>query len=239
MLDLRRPGWRSGYDPEAFELAVQDLFGARTTPDVGEEGLDVLADFALNHDEETAALAARELEESPAFRRAMIEFEYIFRASHGSSRDSAELREMRRRTMKRVVDAVLEPMLGRFVRIAHAKDMRARRHARKNRRLPETVPDGRETPPDADVVGREAAERVVARARKELSPAALRAIRRFFSDRGARRACAAARGAGTSPATLTRALQKLQAIAAEELKGCEDAVLRPFTRALMERLTAA
>ena len=241
MLDRRQPGWRSGYDREGFELAVGDLFGARTTREVGEAGLDVLADFALNHDQETASLAAKELEESPAFRRAMIEFEYIFRASHGTSRESAELRELRGRTMKRVVDAVLEPTLARFVRIAHAKEMRERRRARRHRRFPDAAPlhDSRAVAPDVEVLGREAAERVLRRAREELSPAAIRAVRRFFTDKKGRPACEAARRAGTSPATLTRALQKLQAIAAEELEGSPDAALRPFTQALVERIGAA
>lgn len=240
MLDRRQPGWRSGYDREAFELAVEDLFGARTSPEVGEEGLDVLADFAVHHDQETASLAAKELEESPAFRRAMIEFEYIFRASHGSSRESAELREMRRRTMKSVLDAVLEPMLDRFVRIARAKEMRARRRARRHPQLSEIpVQDVRGVAPDVEVLGREAAERVLRRAEKELSPAGWRALRRFFSEKKNGPACESARKAGTSPATLTRALQKLQAIAAKELDGCRDAVLRPFTQALVERLGAA
>lgn len=237
MLDRRRPGWRAGYDREAFELATADLFGGRKAPEVGPEGLDVLGEFAANHDEETAALTAQELEASPVFRRAMIEFEYIFRASHGSSRASAELREMRRRTMKRVVDAVLEPILGRFVRIAHAKEMRERRWSKRHRRLPEAPSrDPRGTAPEIEALGREAAERTVRRAAKELAPASVRAVRRFFTDRKGRPASAVAREAGISPATMTRALRKLQAIAAEELKGCPEAVLKPFTQSLHRKL---
>ena len=233
MLDFRRPGWRAGYDPEAFELATADLFGGRKAPEVGPEGMDVLGEFTANHDEETAALAAHELETSPAFRRAMIEFEYIFRASHGSSRTSTELREMRRRTMKRVVDAVLEPILGRFVRIAHAKEMRERRRSKRQRRMPEgPVRDPRSTAPEVEAQGREAAGRVFRRTAKELAPATVRAVRLFFTDRKGRPASAVARSAGISPATMTRALQKLQAISAEELEGCPESVLKPFTQAL-------
>ncbi|HXX92942.1 MAG TPA: hypothetical protein VEN81_04870, partial [Planctomycetota bacterium] len=139
MLDSREPGWRSRYDREGFELAVEDLFGEEKPP-VGEESLEVLGDFALRHDQETTDLVDGDLQESPAFRRAMIEFEYIFRASHGSSRTSPELREMRRRTMKSVVDAVLEPMLDRFVRMARAKEMRERRRARRLPRIDRAEP---------------------------------------------------------------------------------------------------
>jgi hypothetical protein len=241
MLDRRQPGWRSEYDREAFELAVRDLFGGQKAQVVGEEGLDLLGDFTMNHDRETAALAAQGLEESPAFRRAMIEFEYIFRTSHGSSRGSSDLREMRRRTMKKVVDAVLEPMLRRFGQMAHAKDMKRRRRSRRSPRLPEPglLRDARGRAPEVEAQGREAAERVLRRAKKELAPGSVKALRRFFSDKQGRPAGEVAKRAGISPATMTRALQKLQAIAAEELEGCPDAVLRPFTEALLERIGAA
>lgn len=238
MLDRRRPGWRSRYDREGFELAVEDLFGAGKAPAVGAEGLDVLGEFTLRHDEETAALASGELEESPAFRRAMIEFEYIFRASHGTSRASAELREMRRRTMKSVVDAVLEPMLDRFVRMARAKEMRERRHARRHPRIDRAEPyrDPRSVAPEAEAVGREAAGRVLWRIQEELAPKALQAVRRFFADREGRPACTAARTSGISPATMTRALRKLQELAAGEFEGCPESARRTFTQALAEGL---
>jgi hypothetical protein len=240
MLDRRQPGWRSRYDREGFELAVEDLFGAEKPP-VGEAGLEVLGEFTLRHDQETAALAAGELQESPAFRRAMIEFEYIFRASHGSSRASAELREWRRRTMKSVVDAVLEPMLDRFVRMARAKEMRERRRSRRHPRIDRAEPyrDPRSLAPEALAVGREAAGRVLSRIERELAPRALRAVRRFFSDREGRPACSAARAAGISPATMTRALRKLQEVAAAEFEGCPDSARQPFTQALAEGLGGA
>ena len=240
MLDGRRPGWRSGYDREGFEQAIDDLFGAEKPPAVGEEAMDVLGEFTLRHDEETTALAAGELGENPAYRRAMIEFEYIFRASHGTSGASAELREMRRHTLKKVVDAVLEPMLDRFVRLAHAKEMRERRRGRRHPRLDraELYRDPRTVAPEAEAAGREAAVRALDRIRTQLAPAALDAVGRFFSDREGRPACEAARAAGISPATMTRALRKLQEIAAEEFEGCADAARRPFTQGLAEGLGA-
>lgn len=238
MLDARRPGWRSRYDREAFELAVEDLFAGEKAPVVGEAGMDLLGDFALRHDEETEQLSHGRLQESPEYRRAMIEFEYIFRASHGSSRDSGELRDMRKRTLKKVVDAVLEPMLDRFVNMARAKEMRERRRSRKHPRLDRAEPhrDPRSAPPEAEAAGREAARRAIDRVRGQVSPAAFRAIRRFFADRKGRPACDAARASGISPATMTRALRELEVAAAAEFQGCPDSARRAFTQALSEGL---
>ncbi len=237
MLDVRQPGWRSRYDREGFELAVEDLYGVEKPP-VGDEALDLLGEFTLRHDEETAAITAGQFEGSAAFRRAMIEFEYIFRASHGTSLGSAELREMRHRTMKKVVDAVLEPMLDRFVRMAHAKEMRDRRRARRHPRIDRAEPyrDPRSVAPEVEVVGRESAGRVLRRAQEELAAGALRAVRLFFADREGRPACEAARRSGISPATMTRALRKLQELSAVEFEGCPEAARRPFTQALAEGL---
>jgi hypothetical protein len=238
MLDARRPGWRSQYDREAFELAVEDLFGSDKAPSLGEEGMEVLGEFTMRHDEETSALSSTELKESPEYRRAMIEFEYIFRSSHGSSRDSAELREMRKRTLKNVVDAVLEPMLDRLVRMARAREMRERRRLRKHPRIARAEPyrDPRSPSPEAEIAGREAAARTVSRARRELSPAAFDALCRFFGDREGRPACDAARSAGISPATMTRALRALQDLSAREFEGCPDGARAPFAQALSELL---
>lgn len=238
MLDARRPGWRSQYDREAFELAVEDLFGGERAPAVGEEGMDVLGEFTMRHDEETAALSSTELQESPEYRRAMIEFEYIFRSSHGSSAQSADLREMRKKTLKRVVDAVLEPMLDRFVRMARAKEMRERRRSRKHPRIARAEPyrDPRSAPPEAEAAGREAATRAIERVRGEVSPKAFQALRRFFGDREGRPACDAARASGISPATMTRALRALQEASAREFEGCPESARAAFTQSLSERL---
>jgi hypothetical protein len=238
MLDARQPGWRCRYDREAFELAVEDLFGQGQSSSLGEEGMEVLGEFTIRHDEQLASLSSQELKESPDFRRAMIEFEYIFRSSHGSSRDSMELREMRKGTLKKVVDAVLEPMLDRLVRLARAREMREFRRSRKHPRIARAEPyrDPRSPAPEAEVAGREAAARTVARARQVLSPAAFEAICRFFGDREGRPACEAARSAGVSPATMTRALHSLQDISSREFEGCPEGGRAPFAQALSELL---
>src|SRR5687767_12285959 len=83
MLDLRHPGWATAYDREAFELAAEDVF-ASGPPLLSEDELDALGGFIERGDED--------LDLGPAWRRGMIEFEYIFRASHGSSRSDPSLR---------------------------------------------------------------------------------------------------------------------------------------------------
>jgi hypothetical protein len=241
MLDERQPGWRRDYDAEAFELAIVDLFEEGKPPQVSDEELEVLTEFTLHQDAETGELYQKALEESSSFRRSMIEFEYIFRSFHGSSRRDVSLREMRSKTMARLMRAILEPLGRRFGQIGHALEMRQKRYGKRHRTAPDFgfLPDTTEVAPEVQVVGREAAERVARRLSGEFTPRTLEAVRRVFVDPDGRAACHVARKAGISPATLTRALKRLRSIAEEELEGCRESVLRPFSLALFERLGAA
>jgi hypothetical protein len=88
-------------------------------------------------------------------------------------------------------------------------------------------------------MGREAAERVADRARRELSTPALSALRTLFLDPDGGPACDAAAKEGISAATLTRAMQRLREISAEELEGCPEEVHRSFATSLFHTLGAA
>ncbi len=241
MLDARRPGWGKDYDREGFELSIQDLFGAEPARELSEEEAEVLGEVAAREDEEAASLYAESLRGSEAFGREMIEFEYIFRACHGSSRESEELRGMRARAMRALIGALLAPLRARFTRMARALGMRELRRGRRLRALDGgTLPaDAAAVPPEVRALAREAAERVARRAHEEIGPAAVAAVRRFLLEPAERTACEAARESGISPATMTRALRRLGEIAAQELEGCREPVLKPFTEALVERLGAA
>jgi hypothetical protein len=234
MLDRLHPGWGKDYDLDAFALAAEDLFG-RSAPPVAPEELDALAEMALDPD---AAAADPALGQSPAFRRALIEFEYIFRAGHGSSLDDASLRQLRAESFRRLVDAAREPAGRRIGRILHALDMRERRRARREPGIPEGAPlrDRREVRPEAAALGREAAWRTALRAARDLSAPVLEALRRFLSDAEGRPAREAAAESGISPATMSRALRRLGELAVEELEGCPDECLRPFTDSLVDFL---
>lgn len=238
MLDARQPGWRRDYDSEAFELAVTDLFGEAPRPSFGATDLDILGEFSLDASEQSAGVCRRELETSDSFRLAMSEFEYQFRLCHGSSRASAPLREARAGALGRVVDALMRPITRRLEGIGHAMDMRDRRGARRTAPLPEQLPASA-LPPAIEALGREAAERVAGRARTELSAPALSAVRSLFLDPDGGPAREAAAREGISPATLTRAMQRLREISAEELEGCPEEVHRPFASSLFEFLGAA
>jgi hypothetical protein len=227
MLDRQAPGWSGAYDREAFELAAEDVF-AGGAPSVSADELDALAGFVVRGEDD--------LDLGPSWRRGMIEFEYIFRAAHGSSRSDASLRVARAETLRRVVDAARDPVARRLERVAHALEMREKRRARRERPLPDVLGDARAVPPDSAAQAREAAWRTSLRAARDLSPAALGALRRFLGDVRGRPACDAAREAGVSPATMTRALRRLGEISVEELEGCPDGALRPFTSSLVEFL---
>jgi hypothetical protein len=240
MLDARKPGWGRDYDREGFELAIQDLFGSESPRELSEAEFEILGDYAAREGEEAASLYADSLRGSEGFRREMIEFEYIFRSCHGPSSASEELRGMRARAMRNLIGALLAPLRKRFERMARAAGMRELRHARRHPGLPGApLPDTGALPPEAVALAREAAERVALRAREELAPGAIAAVRAFLRGPAERTACEAAREAGISPATMTRALRKLGEIAARELEGCREPVLKPFTEALVERLGAA
>jgi hypothetical protein len=114
---------------------------------------------------------------------------------------------------------------------------RARRHPAL--RAPAPLAEERSPAPEAEALAREAADRVARRLREELPGAALGAVRRFLLDPADLRACEAARSSGISPATMTRALRRVREIAGQELEGCRDSILAPFTRALLERLGIA
>ena len=234
MLDRLHPGWGKGYDLDAFALAAEDVFGA-SAPSLFEDELEALAEIAADPD---AAAADPALEDSPAFRRALIEFEYIFRDSHGSSRDDASLRQLRAETFRRLVDAAREPAGRRIGRILHALDMRERRRARREAGLPEGAPlrDLREVRPEAAAQGREAAWRTALRAARDFPPKTLQALRRFLSDVEDRTAGAVAREAGISAPTMSRALRRLGELSVEELDGCPDESLRAFTASLIDFL---
>ncbi len=229
MLDRRYPGWGRDYDRGDFELALEDVFGREAEVAFGPAELEILGEW-------TASERPSGLEEDPAFGRSMIEFEYIFRRSHGSSGADGPLREMRARTLRRMVEATAGPLARRLSGVGRAIGMREARRARRRAGAPDGLPERRESPPEAAALGREAAWRSALRAERELSPEALEALRRFFTDPGP--ACEAAAEAGISAATMTRALQRLRAIAAEELRGCRDEVLPAFTRSLFELLGA-
>jgi hypothetical protein len=235
MLDARQPGWRRDYDSEAFELAVTDLFGDAPQPAFGTTDLDILGEFSLGGPDQAAEVCRKELGSSEEFRRAMSEFEYQFRLCHGSSRSSPTLREARAGALGRVIDVLLGPLARRLDGVGHAMDMRERR-ARRFAPLSETAAAGPGLPPLLEAMGREAAERVAGRARRELSAPALSAVRSLFLDPDGGPACEAALREGISPATLTRAMQRLRQISAEELEGCPEEVHRPFASSLFEVL---
>lgn len=240
MLDARQPGWRRDYDSEAFELAVTDLFGEAPRPGFGSADLDILGEFASDGPDQAADLCRRELTSSDEFRRVMSDFEYQFRICHGSSRASSLLREARARAFGRVIDVLLRPLARRLDGVGHAMDMRDLRSARRFAALPEVpVDDARAVPPLLEAMGREAAERVADRARRELTAPALSAVRTLFLDPDGGPAREAAQKEGISPATLTRAMQRLREISAEELEGCPEEVHRSFAVSLFHRLGAA
>ncbi len=234
MLDSRCPDWRASYDAPGFDLAVGDVFGGEPPLELGPGEADLLAEFTLREDEERAALCRTE----GPFRRAAIEFEYIFRLSHGSSLDSDELRRLRAAALGNLVESALAPVARRLARMDHAREMREKRHARRHPRLPEPglLRDRAGAGPEAAALAGEAAERTFRRASLEIAPRALGAVGRFLAHPGEGPACRAATAAGISPATMTRALRRLQEIAAAELEGCREAVEGPFLEALLERL---
>jgi hypothetical protein len=234
MLDRLHPGWGRGYDAEAFAMAAEDVFGP-SAPPVAAEELEALAELATDPDRAAADPA---LGDSPAFRRALIEFEYIFRAVHGSSRADDALRQLRSETFRRLIDAAREPAGRRLARILHALDMRERRRARREAGLPEGAPlrDPRGVRPEAAALGREAAWRTALRAARDFSPEALGALRRFLGDAEGRPAKDAAAEAGISAATMSRSLRRLGELAVEELADCPDDALRAFTGSLVDFL---
>jgi len=239
MLDARQPGWRRDYDPEAFELAVTDLFGERPQPGFRPTDLDILGEFTVDGPDQARALCRRELDASEEFRRAMSDFEYQFRLCHGTSRTSSLLREARAGALGRVIDILLRPLVERLDGVGHAMDMRDRRAAKRFAALPEfPTGDDRAVPPPVEAMGREAAERVADRARRELSAPALAAVRSIFLDPDGPAREAASRE-GISAATMTRAMQRLREISAEELEGCPEEVHRAFATTLFRSLGAA
>lgn len=239
MLDARQPGWRRDYDPEAFELAVADLFGRQSRPEFRSQDLDILGEFTVDGPDQAAAIGRRELATSDEFRKAMSEFEYRFRICHGSSRASSLLREARAVALGRVIDILLRPVVQRLDGVGHAMDMRDRRAARRFAALPDAPQDDdRALPPPLEAMGREAAARVADRARKELSAPALAAVRAVFTDPDGPARDAAAKE-GISPATMTRALQRVRELSVEELRGCPEEVHRAFAASLFQTLGAA
>lgn len=238
MLDARQPGWRREYDPEAMELAMADLFGNAPQSAFGATDLDILGEFSLNGPDAAAEVCRGELGSSDDFRRAMSEFEYQFRLCHGSSRSSISLREARAGALGKVVAALLRPLSKRLDRLGHAMDMRERRAAGRSSLglAAETrvALDG--VPPLLEAMGREAAERVALRARQELSAAALAAVRSLIGHRDGAPAGAMAQEQGISPSTLSRALQKIRDLSAEELEGCPEEVHRAFAESLFRSL---
>ena len=239
MLDARQPGWRRDYDSEAFELAVTDLFGEAPQPAFETTDLDILGEFAIGPTDQAADVCRQELGSSETFRRAMSDFEFQFRMCHGSSRASSSLREARAGALGRVIDVLLRPLVRRLDGVGHAMDMRDRRGLRRFAPLGDYPAAGPGVPPLLEAMGREAAERVAGRARRELSAPALSAVRSLFLDPDGGPACDAAVKEGISPATLTRAMQRLRQISAEELEGCPEEVHRPFAASLFEFLGAA
>jgi hypothetical protein len=241
MLDARQPGWRREYDSEAFELAVTDLFGEAPQAAFGATDLDILGEFSLGGPDQAADVCRRELGSSEKFRRAMSDFEFQFRLCHGSSRASSTLREARAGALGRVIDVLLRPLVRRLDGVGHAMDMRDRRGARRFAPLsgPAAATGSDGVPPLLEAMGREAAERVAGRARRELSAPALSAVRSLFLDPDGGPACEAAAREGISPATLTRAMQRLRELTVEELEGCPEEVHRPFAASLFEFLGAA
>ena len=237
MLDARQPGWRREYDSEAFELAVTDLFGEAPRPAFGTTDLDILGEFSIGGPDQAADVCRRELGANDEFRRAMSDFEYQFRLCHGSSRASSLLREARAGALGRVIEVLLQPLARRLDGVGHAMDMRDRRRARRFAPVSPAAA-GPGVPPLLEAMGREAAERVSIRARAELSAPALSAIRALFLDPDGGPACEAAGREGISPATVTRAMQRLRQISAEELEGCPEEVHRPFASSLFEYLAS-
>ncbi len=240
MLDARQPGWRRDYDSEAFELAVTDLFGEGPRPGFGATDLDILGEFAVDGPDQAQALCRKEIGASDEFRRAMSDFEFQFRICHGSSRASSLLREARAAAFGRVIDVLLRPLARRLDGVGHAMDMRDLRAGRHFAALPERpLDDPQALPPLLEAMGREAADRVADRARRELTAPALSAVRTLFLDPDGGPAKDAAAKEGISAATLTRAMQRLREISAEELEGCPEEVHRSFASSLFHRLGAA
>src|SRR5262249_5961700 len=145
--------------------------------------LDILGEFAVDGPDQAAELCRRELNASDEFRRAMSDFEYQFRLCHGSSPAPSLLPEARAPAPGRVIAVRLPPLSRRLHRVGHAMDMRDRRAAKRFAALPETpTNDERALPPLLEAMGREAAERVADRARRELPAPALAAMRSLFLD---------------------------------------------------------
>lgn len=240
MMEARRPDGLGGYDREGLELAVADLSAGEAPPEACPHEIGLLGEFASRLEVETPALFRRALESSARFRPAALEFEEAFRASQGSSLASPELRDRRRRAMDGLVEGVLDPLVDRINQIEHAMEMRERRRARRHPLLsdPGLSRDETGARPETEALGHELAERAARRAREELSPEALAAVRRFLADPGADTASGAAAREGISPATMTRALRHLRAIASEELEGCQESILKPFCAALLGHIAS-
>jgi hypothetical protein len=240
MMEARRPDGLGGYDREGLELAVADLSAGEAPPEACPHEIGLLGEFASRLEIETPELFRRALENSARFRPAALEFAEAFRASQGSSLASPALRERRRRAMDALVQGVLDPLVDRIDQIEHAMEMRERRHARRHPRLPDPGLSRDESGalPEAEALGRELAERAARRAREELSPAALAAVRRFLADPEAGTASGAAAREGISSATMSRALRHLRAIASAELEGCQESILKPFRAALLDHIAS-
>ena len=238
MLDRQHPHWGEVYDREALELSVADLMGDEESMVIDAAELDVMGEFTINHQTEAERMIERG---GDPLDSVLDRYERAFRITEGSSLIDPALRDRRCEAMKDLIQALQQPMARRVRQIGHAMEMRERRRRKRHPLWGETdlVADRRSVMPEAEALGREAAERVTRRAGKELSPAAMGAIRRYLLDPSSGPACDVATDAGISPATMTRALKRLRSISAEELKGCREAILKPFSAALLDRLRAA
>src|SRR6188474_1848806 len=144
-------------------------------PAFGSTDLDILGEFSLGGPDQAADVCRRELGANDEFRRVMSDFEFQFRLCHGSSRASSLLRESRAGALGRVIEVLLRPVTKRLNGVGHAMDMRDRRGARRFAPI-SAAAAGPGVPPLVEAMGREAAERVAGRARRELSTPALAAV---------------------------------------------------------------
>lgn len=237
MLDVIAPGWRQMYDFDAIEQAIVDVDEGEGLVRCDGRRLNAVAEFILRKDidQEFLALGTKSLQQSPKFLQAAHDFEELFRrdlaAVHRIQLSPDDLRRARGMVTQELLFAVLEPLARRLRQLERAARRREDRITRRHPGMPhpELVADARSNEPEIEVLGQESARRVISQLSAEVTPEALGAIRDFYLNPEVPTACSAAQRHGISPATMTRALQRLRRIARAELQGCPANLEHAFT----------
>ena len=237
--DVRLPGWMSLVDVAALELALVDLMGGNDRCELDPVKLDALAEFLahLQGDPERGAklLAemAAELVAAPALPQVLIDLDAHFRP--GLPTSDSDLRAKRVDVLRRYVE-ILEPIALKVLnQFTWRLDSRERAAAKRHPLMedPELAPDPDRQPAltlTDDV--RQAAKRVLDRTDRELTPQAAKALRSYLATRGKCSRSRVAMTVGISPQTVSRAIEKLREIVAEENGVDGDAERRAFLDAL-------